>query len=84
MNRCWVKFILGAAVENVHYCERVGSCMLLWIGRILSMLVAGLAFVNGIFSLLESFSLQGSSKTVLMLNGLIGLAFALMICFGWP
>ncbi len=51
---------------------------------LMTWLVAGLAFVNGIFSLLQSFSLQGNIKTVLMLNGLIGLAFSLMIWFGWP
>ncbi len=51
---------------------------------LMTWIFAGLVFISGIFSLLQSLSLHGSIKTVLMINGLIGVLFALMIWFNWP
>ncbi len=47
-------------------------------------LFAGLTFVSGIAAIIQSFSQQGNGKKILIANGLIGIAFALMIWFSWP
>ncbi len=45
---------------------------------------AGLAFVSGILGVVQGFSQQGRIKQFLIANGLLGIAFALMIWFSWP
>ncbi len=51
---------------------------------VMTWLFAGLAFVSGISSVIQGFSQQGRIKQFLITNGLLGIAFALMIWFSWP
>ncbi len=51
---------------------------------LMTWLFAGLAFVSGIASIIQGFAQQGRIKQLLIANGLLGIAFALMIWFSWP
>ncbi len=51
---------------------------------LMTWLFAGLTFVSGVAAVIQSFSQQGNGKKILIANGLIGIAFALMIWFSWP
>ncbi len=51
---------------------------------LMTALFAGLAFISGISGLIQGLSQQGNIKTILISNGVIGIAFALMIWFSWP
>ncbi len=51
---------------------------------VMTWLFAGLAFVSGISSVVQGFAQQGRIKQFLIANGLLGIAFALMIWFSWP
>ncbi len=51
---------------------------------LMTWLFAGLTFVSGIAAVIQSFSQQGNGKKMLIANGLLGIAFALMIWFSWP
>lgn len=50
----------------------------------ISWLFAALAFLSGLSSLIQSFSIKGKFKTFLILNALIWFSFALMIWSNWP
>ncbi len=51
---------------------------------LMTSLFAGIAFVSGISSVVQGFAQQGRIKQLLIANGLLGIAFALMIWFSWP
>ncbi len=51
---------------------------------LMTWLFAGLSFVSGISSVIQGFALQGNIKKMLIANGVVGIAFALMIWFSWP
>ncbi len=51
---------------------------------LMTWLFAGLAFVSGISSVIQGVAQQGRIKQLLIANGLLGIAFSLMIWFNWP
>ncbi len=50
----------------------------------MTVLFALLAFISGISSIAQAFILEKSIKTILIINGIIGIGFALMIWLNWP
>lgn len=51
---------------------------------LMSLLFSGIAFLSGITSLIQSFSVKGNIKTFLIINAIIGFIFAFMIWSNWP
>ncbi len=52
--------------------------------KLMTFLFAVAVLVSGIVNIVQAFSIQGKLKTVLIVNGIIGLAFAVMIWAQWP
>ncbi len=51
---------------------------------VMTSFFAGISFVSGISSVVQGFAFKGSIKKILIINGLLGIIFALMIWFSWP
>ncbi len=51
---------------------------------LMTWLFAGLTLISGFSSIIQGFYQQGNVTKLLIANGIIGIAFALMIWFSWP
>ncbi len=52
--------------------------------KLMTWIFAALTLINGIGGIFQSFFFRGRVKTVFLVNGLIGILFAVMIWVNWP
>ncbi len=74
----WISSI-ALLVVGLYFLFNPASAIML-----MTWLFISIVFINGISSLVHAFSFQGNLRIAFIINGLIGVVFALMIWAEWP
>ncbi len=74
----WVSSI-ALLVVGLYFLFNPASAVML-----MTWLFISIVFINGVSSLVHAFSFQGNLRIAFIINGLIGVLFAVMIWVEWP